>query len=104
METCIPACCLQLTGAGKLHVMMVRGLCARWKQPVYYALDKDMTVETLSEVTRELERLQLKLVAAVSDMAPKNEYMWKQAGVTMDRPYTRHPVQPDVPPADQQFR
>ena len=83
---------------------MVRGLCSPWKQPIFYALDQDMTFGTLSQVIRDLERLSLKVVAAVSDMAPKNETMWKLAGVTPGQSFARHPVQPDPQSSEQEHR
>lgn len=76
------------------QVLMVRGLCARWKQALYYEFDAAMTAEKLAMIITRIESFGLKVVAAVSDMAPSNERIWKEAGVTETRSWIPHPVDP----------
>ena len=56
---------------------MVRGLCSKWKQPLCYEFDAAMTHAKLAGVITRIEQLGLLVVAAVSDMGPGNEAMWK---------------------------
>ena len=74
---------------------MVRGLCSKWKQPVYYEFDAAMTPEKLADIIARIESLGLRVVAAVSDMGPGNEAMWKKAGVTDSRSWITHPSDPE---------
>ena len=74
---------------------MVRGLCYPWKQPLFYAFDEAMTMQTIELVVTTLGAIGLKVVAAVSDMAPANESMWKAAGVSESRPWITNPADPN---------
>ena len=78
-----------------LQVLMVRGLCSNWKQPLFYEFDAAMTPEKLMNVIIRIESFGLAVVAAVSDMGPSNEAMWKKAGVSESRTWLTHPVDPD---------
>ena len=51
-----------------------------------------MTVEKLAQVVVRLEELDLVVVAAVSDMDPMNETMWRRAGVGDQRSWIVHPA------------
>ena len=73
---------------------MVRGLCSKWKQPLFYQFDAAMTHEKLAGVITRIEQLGLRVVAAVSDMGPGNEAMWREAGVCDSRTWIPHPVDP----------
>ncbi|KAF0296060.1 Transposable element P transposase [Amphibalanus amphitrite] len=71
----------QVLQAGKLQLVMARGLCSGWKQPCFFAYDQPMTPEILTRVIQRLEELGLVVVACVSDMGAENEHMWRKAGV-----------------------
>ena len=85
----------RILSASRLQLLMVRGLCASWKQPYFYALDAPMTIETLNEVITSLETTGLRVVASVSDMGPSNETMWRRAGVSDARTWIPSPADPD---------
>ncbi|KAF0302346.1 Transposable element P transposase [Amphibalanus amphitrite] len=72
----------QIISASKMQVVMVRGLAASWKQPVYYGFDEAMTADTLLSIIARLESIGLKVIAAVSDMAQPNQRVWADLGVT----------------------
>ena len=88
----------QLMAASKMQVLMVRGLCRKWKQPFFHGLDVAMTLDKLTEVIVRLEELGLEVAAAVSDMHPMNEDLWKKAGVTystkttLGQSWIKHPA------------
>ncbi|KAF0289256.1 Transposable element P transposase [Amphibalanus amphitrite] len=92
---CYDSAADQLMAASKLQVLMVRGLCSKWKQPLYYEFDAAMTPEKLADIIARIESLGLQVVAAVSDMGPGNEAMWKKAGVTDSRSWITHPSDPE---------
>ena len=77
-----------------LQVLMVRGLCSKWKQPLFYEFDAAMTHAKLAGVITRIEQLGLRVVAAVSDMGPGNGAMWREAGVCDMRTWIPHPVNP----------
>ena len=59
---------------------------------MYFGYDQKMTPEILADVIRRLEQLGLTVVAAVSDMHPDSEAMWKALGVSDLRSWIVHPA------------
>ncbi|KAF0288468.1 Transposable element P transposase [Amphibalanus amphitrite] len=82
----------QILQGSKLQLLMVRGLCGPWKQPLFYELDTAMTLEKFADVVSLLESLGLTVVAVVSDMGSSNEVMWRTAGVSSSRPWIANPA------------
>ncbi|KAF0291988.1 Transposable element P transposase [Amphibalanus amphitrite] len=68
--------------ASKMQLVMVRGLTAAWKQPIAYDFDTNMAPNTLNDIIFRLEKIGLKVMAAVSDMASPNESLWTKLGIT----------------------
>ena len=89
---CYDASSDQIISGSKLQLLMVRGLCGGWKQPVFYELDAAMTLKTLNDVITLLESLGLRVVATVSDMGLQNEALWREAGVSNSRTWIANPV------------
>ena len=85
----------RVLSASKLQLLMVRGLTASWKQPYFYDLDSPMTIATLNDVIIQLEATGLRVMAAVSDMAPANERMWRNAGVSDEKTWIPNPADHD---------
>ena len=56
---CYDASSDQVLRGSKLQLLMVRGLCASWKQPLFYELDAAMTPDKLLQVIVKLESLGL---------------------------------------------
>ncbi|KAF0299724.1 Transposable element P transposase [Amphibalanus amphitrite] len=77
---------------GKLQLMMVRGVCAPWKQPFWQELDAPVTTEKLTAVVRTLEGLGLDVRAVTSDMGSTNEALWRDAGVNLQKTWISHPT------------
>ena len=82
----------QVRQASKLQLAMARGLCASWKQPVFFDFDCGMTIEILGNIIKRLHQLGLVVVACVSDMAAENETMWRKAGVRGAKSWITHPA------------
>ncbi|KAF0309795.1 Transposable element P transposase [Amphibalanus amphitrite] len=81
----------QVLRGSKLQLLMVRGLCSSWKQPLYYQLDSAMTPGELEHVIIRLEDIGLSVVAATSDMHSSNEKLWEQMGVTPTKTWIKNP-------------
>uniref|UniRef100_A0A453YZ31 THAP-type domain-containing protein n=1 Tax=Anopheles gambiae TaxID=7165 RepID=A0A453YZ31_ANOGA len=88
-----------------LQVVMARGLCNKWKQPVYIGFDKKMTKEILLKIIEKLSEININVVAIISDNCSTNVSCWKELGAKdYERPYFQHPttlnnvyVIPDAP-------
>lgn len=78
------------------QVVMVRGLCSKWQQVVYYNFGIKSSKELITYVLNMLETYNLIPVAVVSDMGPDNQAMWKSLGVTYENPMILSPAQRNV--------
>lgn len=68
-------------------VIMARGLCNSWKQPVYVNFDTKIDINILKCVIKKLYSINFKVVHCVSDSAGSNVGLFKQLCVTYDHPY-----------------
>uniref|UniRef100_A0A1Y1K8E2 THAP-type domain-containing protein n=2 Tax=Photinus pyralis TaxID=7054 RepID=A0A1Y1K8E2_PHOPY len=50
-----------------VQIIMAKGLCANWKQPVYMEFDREITKEILCEVITALDKISFNVVAIVDD-------------------------------------
>lgn len=56
-----------------VQVIMTRGLCSHWKQPIYFAFDQVMTREILFAAITAVEDAGYVVVATVCDLSPTNQ-------------------------------
>lgn len=81
-------------------VFMLAGVTTRWKQVVAYHYSGNSTNGAVYQpiVTALVEAaasVGLHVVCVTSDMGSPNRAMWKQFGVTYDKPWVPHPVHPE---------
>lgn len=95
----------------KVQIGMARGLCSKWKQPIFVEFDTVMTSDILRNIISELYKVGYTVVACVSDSAAENCGLWNKLGVSMEHPYFPHPCStekivcfPDVPHLLKLFR
>ncbi|KFM72767.1 Transposable element P transposase, partial [Stegodyphus mimosarum] len=55
-----------------VQVVMVRGLHASWKQPIYFDFDTQMKAEVLKDIIITLAEIGYYVVAAVADLGGRN--------------------------------
>lgn len=75
--------------------MCARGLFGKWKQPIFFNFNFDMTVEILNTAIEKLYSVRFTTVAFVSDMGSKNRSLHKQLNITPEKPYFETPHIPD---------
>lgn len=73
-------------------VIMIRGICKSWKQPIAYFLLNSSFNEVdvqnaIEEVIRRLQNNELKVLVLVSDMGKNYQNMIKRLGITFEKPY-----------------
>ena len=67
-----------------VQVLMARGLCSHWKQPIYFDFDQDMSRDTLFKVIRDVEKAGFLVVATVCDLSPTNQrLLWTEVGLNI---------------------
>lgn len=79
-----------------VQVAMVRGLTAKWKHPVYYNFDFDMTKECLLTIIYELFRVNYTVVVVVCDQGAKNQALYRALRLTGKDSTFTHPDIPDM--------
>jgi hypothetical protein len=75
---------------GKVQVIMARGLFEKWKQPIYYKFDQQMTKDILMEAVSRLYHAGYEVVATTCDMG--NRGVWTELQITSDNHFFEHPV------------
>ena len=84
-----------LPSASKLQVVMIRGLFKPFKVPIYAEFDQPMKKEILFEqIIKAAEEVGAEIVSQVSDMAPDNQTLLRELGVTYEKPFYVHPLDP----------
>lgn len=75
------------------QVVMVRGLCSQWKQPIFYNFDTPMTKNILIYIITQLHYAGYVVVSITSDMGTSNVSLWSELHVGHDKNcYFPHPV------------
>jgi len=74
-----------------VQVVMVRGICKSWKQPIFYSYDTPMTKDILNEIITKLLLTSGFLVGFLSDMGTTNMGMWKSMGISYTKSSFKHP-------------
>lgn len=67
--------------------MIARSIFGGWKQPIYYSFDSNMTKDILMEAVKRLGDAGYETVAMAIDMGDANVGVWKQLGVSINKPY-----------------
>lgn len=79
----------------KCQVFVCRGLFKKWKQPVYYQFDQDVTKDIILNVIAELYRNGFTVVAVTCDLGSKNQAVLRELGIDPvadgEKTYFQHP-------------
>lgn len=75
----------------QMQIVLVRGLVAKWKQPVFIDFDKKMTDEILTNIIGELYNVGYTVVACVCDCGGGNMGLWKKLNINIDNTAFSHP-------------
>ena len=79
------------------NVMILRGLCKKFKLPIWYKFDYQMTPEELFNIIKCVEEAGFHVVAVTSDMGPSNQGLAKKLGITLTNTSFINPTRPDTP-------
>ena len=74
---------------------MIRGLFAKWKQPIYYDFDVTMTGVLLKSIISAVENSNIHVAAVTCDMGGKNSKVWKELGVNTEKNFFINPTTND---------
>jgi len=81
-----------IVSASKVQVVMARGICDGWKQPVFYAFDRNMTKNLLLQIITVMEKAGYPVLSVTCDLGAENRSLLTELGVTIDRTYFTNPV------------
>ena len=68
----------------KVQVVMVRGLIANWRQPIYYAFDESNVQKILLNLIESVENASYHVVALVHDLSSSNLRVWKNLEISAE--------------------
>lgn len=78
-----------------VQCIMLRGLCAPWKQIIFYDFDCPLEKELLYSLICRVEDAGFPVVACVSDLGATNVRLWKTLDISPQKPYFTHPTSSD---------
>lgn len=74
-----------------VQVMSARGLFGKWKQPIFFEFNYDMSTNILITAISKLYSIGYEVVAFVSDLGSKNRKLHKDLEISSIKPYFEHP-------------
>jgi hypothetical protein len=77
------------------NVLMLRGIFAKWKLPIWYDYDCKLTKEMLLEIINKVSSLGLDVVASVCDQGGKNRGLATSLDISKSNCEYAHPANPD---------
>lgn len=75
-----------------VQVVMARGICANWKQPIFYNYDCKMTKELLFEIIKKTESAGYPVYAINSDLGGGNRGLWSELNISEDQTWFKNPT------------
>ncbi len=75
------------------QVIMVNGLCRKWRQPIYYDFDQKITKKILHQIIFELRAVGFRVCAVVSDFGGTNRELWKELNVSSAKTFFPNPFE-----------
>lgn len=85
----------KLVSHTKVQVAMVRGICDKWKQPLFYQFDKKMTKDLLFEIISSLENAGYLVYSMTSDLGADNQALWKALNINLENNSFPNPCKSD---------
>lgn len=76
----------------KVQVAMVRGLCADWKQPVFFNFDTPMKEDVSMPIIIDLENVGVEIWAMVCDAGSTNQALINRLQVSKDNTWFQNPA------------
>lgn len=75
----------KIVSHSKVQVVMVRGICAPWKQPIFYGYDTRMTVQLLNQIICCLEVAGYLIYSITCDLGGENRGLWNSLSISTER-------------------
>lgn len=81
-----------LRPAKYVQVVMARGICGNWKQPIFYDYDCKLTKDLLFEIIAKVEQIAFPVYAITSDLGGGNRGLWKELDISENKTWFLNPV------------
>lgn len=75
-----------------VQVIMARGICEDWKQPIFYDYDRTLTKNLLYKVITKLENIGYPVYAINSDLGGSNRGLWNSLNITENTTWFINPI------------
>ena len=70
----------------KAQVVIIRGLCSNWKQPLFFKFDFKFTKNSFEELAKNIQNIGLIPIATVCDFSPINRGLLKELNISFENP------------------
>lgn len=75
-----------------VQVVMARGICGNWKQPIFYDYDQKLTKNLLFKIITKLENIGYPVYAINCDLGGSNRGLWKSLNISEETTWFTNPV------------
>ena len=70
----------------KCQVVLLRGLCSSWKQPIFFGFDLTFHKEKFLEILQKIQKVGLIPIGSVCDYSPSNRGLLKELNISPENP------------------
>lgn len=81
-----------LAPAKYVQVVMARGICSNWKQPIFFDYDRKMSKNLLFEIIIKLESIGYPVYAINCDLGGSNRALWSSLKISEENTGFQNPV------------
>lgn len=75
----------------KAQVVMLRGICDSWKQPIFYAYDRSVSLVILINIIKAVEEAGYLVYSVTCDLGAENRSLWKVLHITEENTSFKNP-------------
>jgi len=70
----------------QMQVVMAQSITSKWKQPVYFNVNENITKAVLCDIIDKLDEIGFKVICCVTNCGIKNVRLWNQLKITYTNP------------------
>lgn len=70
----------------QMQVVMAQSITSKWKQPIYFNVNENITKAVLCDIIDKLDNIGFKVICCVTNCSIKNVELWNQLKITYTNP------------------
>lgn len=75
-----------------IQVVIAKGICGKWKQPIFYHYDRNIIKNLLDKIISKLENIGYPVYAINCDMGGANRGLWTALNISEEKTWFENPI------------